>query len=186
MAFLGTARYIKREFGEAVLGRVIAGGGPATQKTFAKKIDGLGLHPYESFVGLLRSADRELGKGDLEYVRKLADAAARSDLATIFKVYAIKPSAEAMIRACTPIWGMYTEGAGYMEAIDTSQDNTVLRITDFPEMDPAHCVLMESWMIGAMDVIGARVLPGARETECMSRGGRYHEFWCRWEPKIQG
>jgi hypothetical protein len=183
MAFLGAARHIKRDFGEAVLTRVIADAGPATQKTFAKKIDGLGLHPYESFVGLLRAADRQLGSGNLDFCRTIGDMAARNDLATIFKVYAVRPSAEAMIRACTPIWGMYTDGAGYMEAIDTSAESTVLRIFDFPEMDPAHCRLMEAWMMAAMDVIGARVLPGACETECMSEGGRFHEFSCRWQPK---
>jgi hypothetical protein len=183
MAFLGAARFIKHDYGDAMLQRIIADAGPATQKTFSKKIDGLGLHPYEAFVGLLRAADRQLGTGDLEYVRRIGDMAARYDLSTIFKVYAVRPSADAMIRACTPIWGMYTDGAGYMEAIDTSPNNTVLRIFDFPEMDPAHCILMESWMIGAMDVIGVRVLPDAHETECMSRGGCYHEFWCRWEQK---
>jgi len=183
MAFLGTARFIKREYGDAMLASVIADAGPATQKTFAKKIDGLGLHPYESFVGLLRAADRKLGTGDLGFCRTIGEMAARNDLATIFKVYAVRPSAEAMIRACTPIWGMYTDSAGYMEAIETSPESTVLRIFDFPEMDPAHCRLMEAWMIAAMDVIGARVLPGACETVCMSEGGRFHEFCCCWEPK---
>jgi hypothetical protein len=50
-------------------------------------------------------------------------------------------------------------------------------------MDPAHCRLMEGWMIAAMDVIGAKVLPGARETACMAGGGPYHEFSCQWTLK---
>jgi hypothetical protein len=67
--------------------------------------------------------------------------------------------------------------------VDVSRENTVLRIYDFPGMDKAHCMLMEAWMIAAMDVIGVRVLPDAHETVCMSEGGPYHEFWCRWEPQ---
>ena len=51
-------------------------------------------------------------------------------------------------------------------------------------MDPVHCKLMEGWMIAAMDFVGARVLPGACERQCASRGGAYHEFWCRWAPKV--
>ena len=73
---------------------------------------------------------------------------------------------------------MYTDGCGYMEAVDVRQERTVLRITGFPEMDPAHCRMMEGWMIAAMDVIGARVLPGAKETACMTEGAPYHEFSC--------
>jgi hypothetical protein len=183
MAFLGTARFVKRQYGEEALNQIVEDAGPATRHTFRKKIDGLGLHSYESFIGFLRSADRHLGNGDLSFCRTIGDVAARQDLQTIFKVYSVRPSAEQMIRACTPIWGMYNDEAGYMEAVDVSADNTVLRIYDFPDMDKAHCQLMEAWMIGAMDVIGVRVLPGARERQCMSEGAPYHEFWCQWEPK---
>ncbi len=182
MAFLGTARYVKRAYGGEMLDKIVADAGPETQKTFSKRIDGLGLHPYEAFVGLLRSADRRLGTGDLSFCRTIGEMAARNDLETIFRVYAVRPAPAKMIEACTPIWGMYTEGCGYMEAIDVRPEHTVLRITEFPDMDPAHCRLMEGWMIAAMDVIGVRVLPGAGETECMHDGGRYHEFSCEWEP----
>lgn len=183
MAFLGTARYVKHNHGQATLDRIVAEAGPATQKTFTKRIDGLGLQPYESFAGFLHSTDRVLGTGDLTFCRRIGEMAARNDLQTIFRVYAVRPSPETMIRACTPVWGMYYDDAGYMEAVEVEPENTVLRITDFPDMDPAHCRLMEGWMSAAMDVIGARVLPGSGETECMSQGGRYHEFCCRWELK---
>jgi hypothetical protein len=183
MAFLGTARFVRRTYGETTLQRIIAAAPAETRHTFRKRIDGLGLHPYESFVGLLRSADRVLGCGDLTFCRNIGDVAARDDLATVFKVYAVRPSAEQMIRACTPIWGMYYDEAGYMEAVSVEPHNTVLRIYDFPAMDKAHCQLMEAWMMAAMDVIGVRVLPDAHEAVCMSDGGPYHEFWCRWQSK---
>lgn len=183
LAFLGAIRHIKHSYGQEKLTELIREAGPELQATFMKRVNGLGLYPYEALVDLLVSIDRKFGKGDLEYCRTVGDLAARNDLETIFKVYAVRPSPEKMITACTPIWGMYTENAGYMEAVSTDPDRTILRITDFPEMHPAHCRLMEGWMIAAMDVVGVRVLPGARETECQSRGGRYHEFWCQWAYK---
>lgn len=183
MAFLGTARYIKHNHGEAMLERIVKEAGAATQKTFAKRIDGLGLQPYAAFIGFLHSTDRVLGAGDLAFCRRIGEMAAHHDLQTIFRVYAVRPSPEKLIRACTPVWGMYYENAGYMEAVDVRPESTIVRITEFPEMDPAHCRLMEGWMMAAMDVIGAHVLPGASETECMSQGGRYHEFSCQWEIK---
>ena len=164
MAFLGAIRHIKRSHGSEMLTRVIRDAGPDAQEAFSRPISGLALHPYAAFVGLLLSVDRNLGKGDL-------------------KVYAVRPSAENMIRACTPIWGMYIDDAGVMEAVDVRPENTVLRIEGFPDMHPAHCRLMEGWMIAAMDVVGVSVLPGARERECTSTGGNWHEFWCQWVPK---
>jgi hypothetical protein len=183
MAFLGAAHWIKGRYGDDTLKRIVDDAGPATQETFATRIDGLKLEPYPSFVGLLHSADRHLGTGDLAYARTLGDLAARFDLQTIFRGYAVRPKPEDMIRACSPIWSMYTEGAGYMIAESVRPDDTVLRIYEFPEMDPAHCRLMEGWMIAAMDFVGARVMPGARERQCASRGEPFHEFWCRWEMK---
>lgn len=183
MAFLGIARFVKQTYGEAMLAQVIEGAPAATRQTFAKRINGLSLQPYESFVGLLRSAEQILGAGDLQLCKRLGEMAAHNDLHTIFKGYAVRPSPEEIIRACTPIWGMYTDGAGTMEAVDTSPTHTVLCIRGFPEMDRAHCRLMEGWMIAAMDVVGARVLPGACESECTSEGGRFHEFSCQWELK---
>jgi hypothetical protein len=174
MAFLGAARFVKHTYGEAALQKIVDGAHPSTRETFSRRIDGLSLQPYVSFIGLLESADRELGVGDLAFCRRLGDLAARHDLRTIFQGYAIRPSPEEMIRACTPIWGMYTDGAGTMTAIDHRPERTILRINGFPEMAPAHCRLMEGWMIAAMDLVGARVLPGARETECHQTGGECH------------
>lgn len=183
MAFLGAIRHIKRSHGSEMLTRVIRDAGPDAQEAFSRPISGLALHPYAAFVGLLLSVDRNLGKGDLDYCRVIGDLSARHDLETIFKVYAVRPSAENMIRACTPIWGMYIDDAGVMEAVEVRPENTVLRIEGFPDMHPAHCRLMEGWMIAAMDVVGVSVLPGARERECTSTGGNWHEFWCQWVPK---
>src|SRR5215510_9018158 len=99
MAFLGTARLVKRRHGLEMLARIIRDAGPDAQKTFSRQINGLELHPYPAFVGLLLSVDKHLGTGDLQYCRVVGDLAARHDLETIFKVYAIRPSAENMIRA---------------------------------------------------------------------------------------
>jgi hypothetical protein len=66
-----------------------------------------------------------------------------------------------------------------MEAVAWEPARTVLRIHDFPRMDPAHCQLMAGWMMQSMRTIGATVLD-ASESECTSRGGPYHEFVCRW------
>jgi hypothetical protein len=180
MAFLGAARHVKTVYGPEMLDRIVRDAGPATQKTFAKRIDGLGLQPYDSFVGLLTSLDRNLGTGDLGYCWQFGDLVARIDLETIFKGYKIRPSPEQMIRACMPIWAMYTDGCGYMEAVDVRPERTLLRIMDFPEMAPSHCRLMEGWMTAAMDTIGVEVLPGAGEIQCPNRGGPFHEFSCQW------
>jgi hypothetical protein len=70
-----------------------------------------------------------------------------------------------------------------MEAVTWEPNDTTLRIYDFPEMDPAHCRLMEGWMVSTMRSIGFYVNDDAFEQKCMSTGGPYHEFHCTWQKR---
>ena len=54
-------------------------------------------------------------------------------------------------------------------------------LLEFPTMVREHCRMMEGWMISAMEVLGATVLPGAQESTCMADKGPYHEFVCKWQ-----
>jgi hypothetical protein len=179
-AFLGLIRNIKDRHGPDALRKAVDASGPSTQAIFAEPIRILKWYPYEGYVGFLRTLQRDLGGGDRNYCRKLGAVAGERDLGTIFKIYRAIASAERLIRACNKIWPSYYRDAGKMDAISWEPENTVLRITDFKQMDPTHCRLMEGWMIATMAQIGLKVNDEAGETVCMSRGGQYHEFVCKW------
>ena len=181
-AFLGLIRQVKdsKRGGDAVLAEIVRASGPETEAIFARPIRVLSWFPYSAYVSFLVAIDRRLGRGDLSYCRTLGELAGQRDLGTIFRIYKTLASAERLIRSCSKVWTSYHRNAGAMEAIAWEPDNTVLRITGFPAMHPAHCRLMEGWMIRTMDTIGCRVLPGAREVVCTSTGGAHHEFACRW------
>jgi hypothetical protein len=180
MAFLGPIKAIK-SVDPNQLERIVGQGGLAVRKVFAQRIRAMSFYPYPAFVAFLRATDRALGSGDLSYCRMLGAKAADADLGTAFSFLLRLYSPELLISSCGQVWRHYCRNGGHMEAISTAPNGTVLRIYDFPHMDPAHCRLMEGWMILAMSRIGTKVLPGARETECTANGGRFHEFRCRWE-----
>lgn len=179
--FLGLVRYIRETRGASDLARVIEDSGPATRAVFSERIRKLSFYPYEAYAAFLRSADRHLGKGDLQLCATLGQEAGRRDLSSVFEFFTRLYGPERLIKSCTRVWAHYYQGAGRMEALAWEPDRTVLRIVDFPEMDPAHCKLMEGWMWRAMEIIGAQVVEGWEST-CTSRGGDHHEFVCRWRP----
>ena len=179
-AFLGLIRYIKDSRGAAMLANVIQEAGDAARSVFGAPIRVTAWHPYDAFTAFLVAADKRLGRGDPRFCRELGDAAGRRDLNSIFRVYVALASAERLIRSCEKLWTSYYRNAGRMEAIRWRPDDTVLRIYDFSSMHPAHCRLMEGWMIATMAAIGFRVNDDALESECTSRGGPYHEFRCTW------
>jgi hypothetical protein len=179
-AFLGIIRQIKDGAPGAALEQIVEAAGPATQKVFREPIRVMSWYPYPAFAAFLRAVDRRLGKGDGQLCRALGTNAGARDLGTIFRIYRALASPERLIRACNKVWPSYYRNAGRMEAITWGPQDTTLRIFDFPEMDRMHCRLMEGWMISTMGQIGVQIGPGARETECMGRGGAFHEFRCTW------
>jgi hypothetical protein len=179
-AFLGLISHVRAGHGATALAEIVAAAGAPARQAFAARIRVLDWLPYEAYVGFLRSLERHLADGDHLYLRALGAAAGQRDLGTILRVYVALASPERLIRSCTKVWDSYYRHAGHMEAISWAPEQTILRILDFPAMDRTHCRLMEGWMISTMEHLGFRVAPGARETECPSRGGRHHEFRCTW------
>jgi len=179
-AFLGLTKHVKEQKGVNFLNAVVEDAGDTTKAIFAKRIIMLDWYPYSSYAGFLRALDRKLGKGDLTYCHELGMIAAQRDAQTIYSLYKEKAKPEQLIRDCSFIWQNYYRNAGRMEAVSWEPDNSVVRIYDFPDMDPAHCLLMVGWMRGMMHGVGAQVTPESREIMCMSHGAPYHEFKCNW------
>jgi hypothetical protein len=179
-AFLGLISHVKRERGLDFLRETVAASPAATQRVFASSIRATDWHPYEAYAGLLRHLDRALGSGDGRACRELGAVAGERDLGAFLRVYVALASAERLIRSCERVWSGYYRHAGTMQAISWAPEDTRLRIVDFPSMSTFHCRLMEGWMMKTMETIGFRVGPGARETECVTRGGAFHEFACTW------
>jgi hypothetical protein len=179
-AFLGIIRHIKDSWSGTALSDVVSTAGPATREVFRHPIRGSHWYPYPAFVQFLIATDKAFGKGDLRLCTQLGAAAGKRDLGSIFRVYVALSSAEHLIRSCAKVWPTYYRNMGTMEAVSWTADRTILRISGFPGMHPAHCRLMEGWMITTMATIGCQVSADAGEKACTSRGDPYHEFRCSW------
>lgn len=179
-AFLGPLRHVKEAFGRDAIDALTKDTSPLLADVLARRLRQGAWYPYPAYVELLRRIDRLHGDGDLGYCRTLGEWAGRQDLGSMFRIYAALADAERLIRSSSLVWPQYYRHCGSMSAIATSPSDTRLRITGFSAMDPAHCRLMEGWMIATMEQIGCRVQPGGRETACTSRGDPHHEFRCAW------
>ncbi len=181
-AFLGLVKHVKTAFGPQALARVVAAADPEGH-TFGQRIHPLAWYSYESFVAFLHALVEKLGGGNGEFCRDLGAVAGERDLGTIFKLLRRLSSPERLIRSCGRVWESYYRNAGAMEAVAWRPESTVLRIVGFESMHPLHCRLMEGWMLQTMDIVGVKVLPGACEQLCTSRGDPHHEFRCAWQSR---
>ncbi|HMI82711.1 MAG TPA: hypothetical protein VK550_01395 [Polyangiaceae bacterium] len=183
-AFLGILKHVKSTRGPHTLAAAVAAGNDDSRAAFELPIRMMGWYSYPSFIGFLHGVERALGKvGQQNFFRELGDVAGIRDLGTVLRVYRTLSSPERLIRACDKVWSSYYRDAGRMEAVAWAPEDTTLRIYDFPDMDPAHCRLMEGWMIATMRAIGFYVNNDAFERKCMSTGAPYHEFHCTWQKR---
>jgi hypothetical protein len=183
-AFLGIVKYIKSTRGPGALASVIAAGTEPCRQAFARPIRVMNWYPYPAFAGFLKGLESAFGgTGQHSVCRELGDVAGVRDLGTVLKVYRTLSSPERLIRSCEKVWSSYYRRAGRMQAVTWEPNVTTVRIYDFPEMEPAHCRLMEGWMISTMRSIGFYVNDDAFERKCMSTGDPYHEFHCTWQKR---
>lgn len=181
MAFLGLLKQLREQFGAETVAAAIPTWGPNVAKVCASRVSKTDWYPYAAFVELLEGAERDFGDGDGVLVSSLGEAAARRDLGGgAFSILRVLSSPRHLIGSCERVWPRYYDNAGRMIAVAREPANTVLRILDFPTMARMHCRMMEGWMTSAMSQLGAKVLPGGRETQCTHDGAPHHEFWCQW------
>lgn len=179
-ALLGLLGFAKDEGGASAINDVLAALPKESSAIFDTRIQALRYYPYPVYIDLLGVLERRFKKGDERFFRRLGATAGRRDLGTMFKIYVALASPERLIRSCSKVWASYYKNAGAMDATAWDETDTRLRIIGFREMHPAHCELMEGWMIATMDQIGVKVSDDARETACTNRGAPFHEFACTW------
>lgn len=182
-ALLGLLAFAKERGGKQSVTEIVGRLNEPARAVFADRIQPLRWYPYATYVELLYALKMRFGKPSEAFFRRLGATAGDRDLGTMFKVYVTLASPERLIRSCSRVWASYYRGAGTMTAVAWDPKNTRLRIEGFPDMDRAHCELMEGWMIATMDRIGVIVSADARETACESRGDAHHEFACTWRAR---
>jgi len=182
-ALLGLLAFAKERGGKSAVEEVVATLGPASASAFAERIQPLRYYPYAAYVELLYALKVRFGRTNAAFFRRLGATAGERDLGTMFKIYAALASPERLIRSCARVWAAYYRNAGSMTAVAWSEDDTRLRIDGFGAMDPAHCELMEGWMIATMERMGVVVGKDARETACTTHGDPHHEFACTWRKR---
>jgi hypothetical protein len=182
-ALLGLFAFAKNRIGRAGIDEIVAALSPASAALFAERVQPLRYYPYDAYIELLYALKFRFGRANAKFFRDLGATAGERDLGTMFKIYVALASPERLIRSCSRVWSSYYRNAGTMTAVAWEPSDTRLRIEDFPQMDRAHCELMEGWMIQTMARIGVTVNDDAREAVCAGQGGPHHEFVCTWRAR---
>jgi hypothetical protein len=156
----------------------------ADRATFDRQIVASEWYPYAAFVGLVRAIDRVQGKGDLLHARELGRAAAARDLGGTFRIISAVTSPKFLIERGHMFWSKYCD-TGRLALTATGDRFFSGRLEGFPDIDRAHCLLIEGWLGGLGHALGA-VGMASREVRCVHRGDPMCEFEGTWDADRPG
>lgn len=180
-AFRGLLKSVKDSGGS--IPTVLAAVPDADRASFDRAIVASAWYPYAAFVGLVRAIDAVQGKGDLLFARELGRAAAVRDLGGTFRIMTtVAP--KLLIGRAHVFWSKYCD-VGRL-TLDASRERFFhARLEGFAEIDHAHCILIEGWLMGLGQALGG-VGMTSREVRCVHRGDAACEFEGSWEADRPG
>jgi len=173
-AIRGLLRFVKDKH-PGTIDEVLAALPPEIRKHFDHPVGASKLYPYEVFTVLLREIDRRFGRGDLRYCREVGDYAGQQDITGIFKMLLSVLTTDTLLRRSQIFWGKYSD-TGEMTHVPCEELKFAVRLTGFPEIDEAHCYLLNGWMTRLGLVSKARSVD-IKHTVCVHHGGQY----CQWD-----
>ncbi len=144
VAILGLIKFIKKNM-QDVLPKVISSLSPETRKYMDEHIILTEWYPYGLYTGLLHALDKIVGKGDLSYCMEQGRLSAKHDLSTVYKIFISFINIELLIKRVMSIWNSYYD-TGTVEAELVSQNEIVIIIKGFPDIDMAHVKNAQGWL----------------------------------------
>jgi predicted hydrocarbon binding protein len=181
-SLIGFFKYVKDwNDGENLIEKVLDALPSESADICRQKVIAVADYPYSLFADLIRAIDRVIGSGDLSVCEELGRYAAARDIKAFLDTFKSEVGPKDLMRAADIMWKSYHINSGAIETDDTSPENFVIRICDFPKMDNAHCRLMAGYFGQAMISVGGSWTEDIREVKCSSRGDPYHEFQGKWK-----
>lgn len=148
ISIVGMIKFIKKKSPD-LLQKVKSELPPGSSKYMENHILVTEWYPYQLFVDMLRTLDRLLGSGDLEFCAEQGRLSARHDVASVYKVFLRFINTKMLVSKAMSMWNSYFD-SGKVEVlsyVDSGIDkHLAISISDFPDIDMAHIRNVEGWI----------------------------------------
>jgi hypothetical protein len=179
-AFLAELEYLFHQYGADGLERVKAALSPQDlQALFGTRVLSSTWVDYNAAIRFILTADRVLGKGDLQVVRDAGRYCAQHNFSGIYKFFISLTSPRFILDNAHHVWRLYHD-AGNVTIEWCGEKNATLFIRDFPDMPLHHewdtiPTLEETIrMSGGKNVV-------ILHPQCLARGDEYCLADVSWE-----
>lgn len=129
---------------------------------------------------LLTTADRVLGRGDLQLVREIGAFDAKRNLNGVYRVFLSFLRPEFIMSRASLIWKQYYD-TGRIEVVRVGKQDAEFRLLEFPGLPLHHEVELIGWMEEALRMTGRSRTQLEHPGPCLARGDAYCQFLARWD-----
>ena len=148
------------------------------QPVFGERILSSLWYPYPAFAALAQAVEREIGDGNSMLLEDVGRSSGRRDLGGIFRFITAILTIERVVRRAPAYWKRYCD-TGDLEVINVDSGHFTVRLSGFPQIDPAHCQMIRGWILGLGEGTGAKNVD-IRKVSCVHRGDSNCEYQGTW------
>jgi len=172
---LNASTWIRSEFGQAALDRVLDRCGSGVRERCATAI-AINWHPVEEFIDFLGSAEQVLGTGDGKLAEHLGEEGARSNLkGALVRMTFWLANPDFLMRRVAGLWQQFND-EGQMAILQADNAVRKIEVSGIAQPNWLFCCTITGWAHVTTQAAGVSN-PLARHTECRARGGDR----CVWE-----
>lgn len=164
----GTIDFIRANYGDAAVARVLAELRPETRRTIDDGGPALlpsGWYDCAALTELTGHMDRILGCGDLALARAAGRYIAFEDVNRFFKWLLRLAGPKTLFTRAASVYSNYHDAGRYVVE-DVGPDRAVIRLEAWDSAHPVMCKRIEGWIERALELtLGQGVVPTIHETQ---------------------
>jgi hypothetical protein len=177
--WLGINEYFVNTYGKDRVDRVISTLSPEDQAALTELILTISWVDLGAYIHFLLAADRILGKGDYELIKKANAYSANKDIRGIYKIFTNFVSPKFIIRNAGKLWSRYFD-QGTLKLIREDKKGMTLQLTDFPDVPLHHELDQLAFMEECYRISGGKFIEGSHP-KCIARGDDCCHFEFTWD-----
>jgi len=151
---------------------------PETREVIGGSVLASSWYPFDVMVDLIRTADRVVGRDDLDLARDMGRYAAAANLSTVFRFLIRFATPTIVLGKGAQLWSLQHD-TGRARAFSEIACSASFEVVDFAAPDRALCASLEGWMERALELTGAKH-PTVHEEICATKKGNMCRFRGTW------
>lgn len=179
LTFTGVVEYIRKNFGEEGLKKVLDSLPEEERKIASGKFHTMDWYPQKSFIFFLSTADRVLGKEDHKICYEAGKIGAEEAFGGIYKVFLEFGGPQALLKKAALAWRALND-TGYLEVEISRENYTKGKVKEYGNPHKCACSYLTGYFEKVLELSGAKNVK-AKETKCRLSGDDCCEYEATWE-----